>query len=270
MPLVAEEAAEQQQTSSNAGHSFPLTAPSPSRVDSVFSGDMEWVPIGPRQQKWQKNYEEALQQYNDADETSRGSSSPPLPPVRMLHRDILLARLGRGQRIDLTCYAIKGLGHRHAKWCPVSTCFYDLTNRVSFAPSAPPITGHNAATLKKVAPALFDVRDDKAKTAFIKDPTNFAACKEFFRVAAVSEDKSLQAMGEMVRLEKLKDDLTFTVHPIGQYPTVQHIVDVALRGFAARLRYLKTVVEGTPLPHPKHGGVEDEEDDDIEDDDAAA
>lgn len=44
----------------------------------------------------------------------------------MVHDNILIAKLRENQEINLEIFAEKGIGKKHAKWSPVSTCFYRL------------------------------------------------------------------------------------------------------------------------------------------------
>lgn len=46
--------------------------------------------------------------------------------IKVLHENILVAKLRENQEIYLEIYAEKGIGKKHAKWSPVSTCFYRL------------------------------------------------------------------------------------------------------------------------------------------------
>lgn len=85
---------------------FSSDATDSNRWFCVYSGDMQWVPIG-TQAEW-------------------------LHDVRSLHPDILLAKLAPGQRIDLELYCHKGIGKTHAKFQPVGTAWYSLKPRVTF------------------------------------------------------------------------------------------------------------------------------------------
>lgn len=67
---------------------------------SVYSGDLEWIPLG----------------------NQKGKYHSPVP----VHDNILLAKLRENQEINLVVYAEKGIGKRHAKWSPVSTAYYRL------------------------------------------------------------------------------------------------------------------------------------------------
>ena len=47
-------------------------------------------------------------------------------PPRVVHEDILIAKLSAGQEIDLTAVDVKGVGQDHAKYSPVATAAYRL------------------------------------------------------------------------------------------------------------------------------------------------
>ena len=47
-------------------------------------------------------------------------------PPRVVHEDILIAKLSAGQEIDLTAVVVKGVGQDHAKYSPVATAAYRL------------------------------------------------------------------------------------------------------------------------------------------------
>lgn len=70
---------------------------------TVYSSDLKWDPETERE---------------------RNAFSPDNPP-RVLHGDIILARLARNQEIFLECWAVKGVGKDHAKWSPVGTAWYN-------------------------------------------------------------------------------------------------------------------------------------------------
>ncbi|KAK6023682.1 RNA polymerase Rpb3/Rpb11 dimerization domain protein, partial [Ostertagia ostertagi] len=47
-------------------------------------------------------------------------------PPRIVHDDILVAKLRPGQQIEANCHAVKGIGRDHAKFSPVATATYRL------------------------------------------------------------------------------------------------------------------------------------------------
>lgn len=49
----------------------------------------------------------------------------------MLHQNILIAKLRENQEIYMEIFAEKGIGKKHAKWSPVSTCFYRLMPEIT-------------------------------------------------------------------------------------------------------------------------------------------
>lgn len=44
-------------------------------------------------------------------------------PVRLVHDDILLAKMRPGQEIVLEAHCARGTGAEHAKWSPVATAW---------------------------------------------------------------------------------------------------------------------------------------------------
>ncbi|RYQ89714.1 hypothetical protein Ahy_B09g096217 isoform D [Arachis hypogaea] len=51
-------------------------------------------------------------------------------PIGPKYLDIILAKLGPGQEIELEAHAVKGVGRTHAKWSPVSTAWYRMLPEV--------------------------------------------------------------------------------------------------------------------------------------------
>ena len=72
---------------------------------NVYSGDLEWIPIGDQE----KRFEELG-----------------IPKPKPLLDDILLAKLRPGQEIEMELICEKGIGKTHAKWSPVCTAYYRL------------------------------------------------------------------------------------------------------------------------------------------------
>jgi len=55
---------------------------------------------------------------------------PSNPSIRPVSDRILVTKLAPGQRIKLEAYAALGIGQKHAKWQPVSTCTYRYRPRI--------------------------------------------------------------------------------------------------------------------------------------------
>lgn len=79
---------------------------------AVKSGQLVWLPNGSEM----------------PEETScrfASSQSSVLGPqgARLVHDDILLAKMRPGQEIVLEAHCIRGIGAEHAKWSPVATAW---------------------------------------------------------------------------------------------------------------------------------------------------
>ena len=68
----------------------------------VLSKHLQWVPQGDQLEKFKDN------------------------PISVVHDDILIAKLGPGQEIDVQLHCEKGIGEDHAKFSPVATASYRL------------------------------------------------------------------------------------------------------------------------------------------------
>lgn len=70
---------------------------------------------------------------------------------------ILLTKVLRGQRLDITMEAVKGLGQEHAKWSPVATAFYRMAPKVHLKGE---IRGMTAETLRDKCPmGVFEIEE---------------------------------------------------------------------------------------------------------------
>lgn len=78
---------------------------------NVYSGDLEWVPIGDQLERFE---------------------SLKLPKPKPLLDDILIAKLRPGMEIEMEVICEKGIGKTHAKWSPVCTAWYRLMPVIEF------------------------------------------------------------------------------------------------------------------------------------------
>ena len=101
----------------------PLDAPLHT-VQCVYANQLKWIPL-----PGQENFN-----------------------VRVVHPELLLAKIGCGQRLKLQAFALKGIGLTHAKWSPVSACFYEMRTQVRIIK---PVVGEQAHQLVKLAPKVF-------------------------------------------------------------------------------------------------------------------
>ena len=195
--------------------SVPLDAPLHA-VHSVYAGQLTWVPL-PGQEGM---------------------------TVRVVHPELLLAKIGCGQRLKLQVFALKGIGLTHAKWAPVSACYYEMLTEVKLLK---PLTGDKAQQLAKLVPKVFGVERDpdggkddaSAVRAVVLKDVAFQDCSRLFQDGV--------DFTEFVSVEKVKDAVRFTYETLGQYTDPLAVVGLALTLFAERLRYLKTRVERTAI-----------------------
>lgn len=61
----------------------------------------------------------------------QGNQSGKFQAVKLVYDNIVIAKLRENQEINLEIFAEKGIGKKHAKWSPVSTCFYRLMPNIT-------------------------------------------------------------------------------------------------------------------------------------------
>lgn len=182
----------------------------------VYSGQMQWIPL-PGQEAWAST---------EVDEDR----------VFLVHPDILITKLGPGQQLKLRAIAVKGIGAVHAKWNPVSACYYEMKSSITLADE---VRGKAAETLVKACPmGVFGV-DDNGK-AVVLDEASCTLCRECLRKDAFPE------FADAVRIEKDKTQVRFHVESVGQLHAAQ-IFRQALTLFAERSRYLAKLVQSTEV-----------------------
>ena len=99
----------------------------------VTSSMLEWVPL-------------------EGQEHLAGPNQPGI-----VDDDIVIARLGPGQEIDLTCHCIKGIGREHAKWSPVCTASYRLLPVIKVDESFP--AAHAEDLVRKCPMGVFEIEE---------------------------------------------------------------------------------------------------------------
>lgn len=67
-------------------------------------------------------------------------------PLRIIHPDIVIAKLRPGQEIEARCHCVKGTGRDHAKFSPVATASYKTLPKITLTKS---VTGDDAIRLQK-------------------------------------------------------------------------------------------------------------------------
>ncbi|KAK4275292.1 hypothetical protein QN277_018403 [Acacia crassicarpa] len=147
--------------------------------------------------------------------TSFSCSQDSLPefstnPIAPKNLDIILAKLGPGQEIELETHAVKGIGKTHAKWSPVATAWYRMLPEVVLLKE---VKDELAEELKNKCPVgVFDIEDIEKgrRRATVANPRACTLCRECIRGGKEWEDR--------VSLRRVKDHFIFNVESTGSLP----------------------------------------------------
>lgn len=146
--------------------------------------------------------------------TSFSSSQDSLPefsnnPIAPKYADIIIAKLGPGQEIELEAHAVKGMGKTHAKWSPVATAWYRMLPEIVLLQE---VKGVKAEELVKKCPVkVFDIEDigKGGKRATVARPRSCTLCRECIRG---------DEWEKFVALRRIKDHFIFTIESTGALP----------------------------------------------------
>lgn len=145
--------------------------------------------------------------------TSFSCSQDTLPefsnPIGPKDSDIIIARLGPGQEIELEAHAVKGMGKTHAKWSPVATAWYRMLPEVLLLEE---LEDELAEELKNKCPKeVFDIEDiaNGKKKATVARPRDCTLCRECIRG---------EAWEQRVSLRRVKDHFIFKIESTGALP----------------------------------------------------
>ncbi|XP_073153603.1 uncharacterized protein [Henckelia pumila] len=179
----------------------------------VKSDELKWLPNGSElildSEKSNADSTSKIRTY-----TSFNCSQDSLPefsnnPITPKHEDIIIAKLGPGQEIELEAHAVKGMGKVHAKWSPVATAWYRMLPEVVLLQD---IEDEKAEELVKKCPVkVFDIEDigKGRKRATVARPRSCTLCRECIR--GDGWDKN-------VSLRRVKDHFIFTIESTGALP----------------------------------------------------
>ncbi|XP_045819431.1 DNA-directed RNA polymerases I and III subunit RPAC1-like isoform X2 [Trifolium pratense] len=151
------------------------------------------------------------------DSKKKFAKNPPAPK----NLDIILAKLGPGQEIELEAHAVKGIGKTHAKWSPVATAWYRMLPEVVLMED---VVDEMAEELVSKCPAkVFDIEDigEGRRRARVVNARACTLCRECIREKE-SEDGADKAIvikkkewEDLISLRRVKDHFIFTIESTG-------------------------------------------------------
>lgn len=159
--------------------------------------------------------------------------------IKPVNPDILIAKLRPGQRINLRCHCIKGIGMDHAKYSPVATASYRLLPDIKITQ---PILGSDAKKFQRCFPRgvieLVKDSDSDEQKAVVSDPMKDTVSRECLR-----HDE----FKDKVKLGRIRDHFIFSVESTGQFESDELFLDSVrlLKAKAERFkRHLTELEEG--------------------------
>ncbi|XP_052482393.1 uncharacterized protein LOC105764210, partial [Gossypium raimondii] len=181
---------------------------------TVKSDALKWLPNGSELVKETRN---AASDSSSKPETYTyfSCSQETIPefvknPIIPKYPDIIIAKLGPGQEIELEAHVVKGIGKTHAKWSPVATAWYRMLPEVVLLED---IEDDLAEELKRKCPVnVFDIEDlgkARRRRATVARPRACTLCREYIR----GDDWE-----KRVALHRVKDHFIFTIESTGALP----------------------------------------------------
>ncbi|KAF8093314.1 hypothetical protein N665_0384s0001 [Sinapis alba] len=188
----------------------------------VLTKELIWLPNGSELVKESGDSNSKPKTYTSFSR-SQDSSFPELAdnPITPSYPDILIAKLGPGQEIELEAHAVKGIGKTHAKWSPVATAWYRMLPEVILLGE---VEDEDAERLVKACPQnVFDIEDmgNGRKRATVARPRECTLCRQCLRknyggeVNKVEEEKEWI---ENVSLRRVKNHFIFKIESTGSLP----------------------------------------------------
>ncbi|KAI4307843.1 hypothetical protein L6164_030980 [Bauhinia variegata] len=179
---------------------------------TVKTRELEWLPHGSELHSEDNNRDASSKPRTFTSFNCSQDSLPEFPksPIGIKDSDIIIAKLGPGQEIELEAHAVKGIGKTHAKWSPVATAWYRMLPEVVLLEE---VKDELAEELKNKCPVgVFDIEDiGKGKRrATVARPRACTLCRECIRGGKEWEDR--------VSLRRVKDHFIFTIESTGALP----------------------------------------------------
>ena len=135
--------------------------------------------------------------------------------IKAMNPDILIAKLRPGQRINLRCHCIKGIGVDHAKYSPVATASYRLLPSIKITN---PITGADAKKFQRCFPrgVIALSSEGGEEKAVVADPMKDTVSRECLR-----HDE----FKDKVQLGRIRDHFIFSIESTGQFESDELFLD---------------------------------------------
>ncbi|XP_060189048.1 uncharacterized protein LOC132617996 [Lycium barbarum] len=179
----------------------------------VLSSELKWLPNGSElilatesQASNSSAKPKTYTSFSCSQDTRPEFSNDPIAPK---DADIIVAKLGPGQEIELEAHAVKGMGKTHAKWSPVATAWYRMLPEVVLLRD---IEDDEAEALVKKCPVkVFDIEDmgKGKKRATVARPRACTLCRECIRE---------EGWDKNVALRRVNDHFIFTIESTGALP----------------------------------------------------
>eukprot|EP00892_Ulva_mutabilis_P006411 jgi/Ulvmu1/4141/UM019_0120.1 len=167
--------------------------------EKVFSTDLRWLPSG--------------SEYPAETATTFASPQPAELQAQPAPGDaILLAKLRKGQYIELEAHAVKGVGGDHAKFSPVATAWHRLYPEVVVLK---PVPKDVATELADHIPQIFSVRSKAGSKGHLK--VKSIRQNEFYE-AKVRDTANAKKFQDYIQLRKRKEHHIFTIESSGSIP----------------------------------------------------
>ena len=187
---------------------------------SVYSGQLEWVPMGEQAETFADN------------------------PPTVVNPNILLARLRPGQEIDMELKCEKGLGKDHAKWSPVCTASYRLLPDVKIV--GDPILDDEIPQAQMICGKdVFDIvdRDDGHKEAVLARP----------HLCSMARNGFTDEWNKRIKIYRIKDHFIFSIESVGQYTAAELFTEAV----GVLIKKAQTVSAALDAPDGGDGTVRD-------------
>ncbi|KAL0888974.1 hypothetical protein Bca101_012957 [Brassica carinata] len=208
----------------------------------VLTKELVWLPNGSELVKESGDSNSKPKTYTSFSRSQK-ESFPEFAPVDKSitpsYPDILIAKLGPGQEIELEAHAVKGIGKTHAKWSPVATAWYRMLPEVILLRE---VEDDDAERLVQACPMkVFDIEDmgngkeilcnsefytDSWKTgrkrATVARPRDCTLCRQCVREnygeEVKGEGKQRKEWIENVALRRVKNHFIFKIESTGSLP----------------------------------------------------